>query len=96
MSLEAQVAALLLAVADPSEWTDSAESSEPADATPAPEDWYARHHGHALALSSLQVVQLVDLIEATFELVLTSDDVVRAHFATPAAIVARLRQRGLA
>ena len=77
ITLEAQVAALLLAVGDPSEEADPSED-------------------RALALSSLQVVQLVDLIEATFELVLTSDDVVRAHFATPAAIVARLRQRGLA
>lgn len=96
MTLEAQVAALLLAVADHSEPSEPSEPSEQAEATLAPDVWYARHHDRALALSSLQVVQLVDLIEATFELVLTSDDVVRAHFATPAAIVARLRQRGLA
>lgn len=61
----------------------------------SPDTWYSKYHGRALELSSLQVIQLVDLIEATFDLVLTSDDVVREHFATPAALVARLRLRGL-
>lgn len=70
--------------------------SEALDPELAPDAWYTKYQGRALELSSLEVMQLVDLIEATFDLVLTSDDVVRAHFATPAAIVARLRLRGAA
>lgn len=60
-----------------------------------PNTWYTKYCARPLELTSLQVVQLVDLIEATFEVVLTSDDVVRAHFATPGALVARLRLRGV-
>lgn len=55
--------------------------------------WYSKYHAHPLELSSLQVLQLVDLIEATFDLLLTSDDVVRAHFATPSALADHLSRR---
>lgn len=84
-ALGARIAALLLAVAP-----------ELPDATLPPADWLAAHAELALALSSLQVVQLVDLIEATFALTLRSADVVRATFASPAALIERLRARGAA
>lgn len=58
-----------------------------------PDTWYSKYHDHALDLSSLQVLQLVDLIEATFDLLLTSDDVIRAHFATPSALAHHLTRR---
>lgn len=41
-----------------------------------------------LELSSIQVVQLVDLIEATTGHVLSSREVTRANFATRAAMIA--------
>jgi len=77
------IASLLLAVA------------ELPEADLAPAAWYGKYHRHALELSSLQVVQLVDLIEASLDIVLTSDDVVRAHFATAEALVLHLSERGL-
>ncbi len=58
-----------------------------------PDTWYSKYHDLPLDFSSLQVLQLVDLIEATFDLLLTSDDVVRAHFATPAALADHLTRR---
>ena len=84
-SLDARVAALLLAVAP----------GLP-DAALRPDAWIATHRGLALALSSFEVVQLVDLIEASFALTLRSADVVRATFASPAALIERLRARGAA
>jgi len=82
--LEAWVARLLTTLA-----------SDLPDAQLAPEAWYRRHQALPLELASLQVMQLVDLIEASFEVVLSSLDVTRVHFATPAAIATRLRQRGV-
>lgn len=84
-TLEARVAAMLLAVVH-----DLPDADAPADA------WYSKHHALPLELESLQVIQLVDLIEATFDIVLSSLDVVRVHFASPAALATRLRQRGAA
>ena len=63
------------------------------DAELPPDTWYSKYRDLPLELSSLQVLQLVDLIEATFDLLLTSDDVVRAHFATPAALADHLARR---
>lgn len=73
-SLDAELLALLSAVADP-------DHPPPADPD-AP-----------LELRSLQVVSLVDLIEATFDLLLTSDDITRANFATRRALAALLGSR---
>ena len=81
--LKTRVTALLLAIAP-----DLPDTDLPPDA------WYSKHYALALELTSLQVVQLVDLIEASFDLVLSSLDVTRAHFATPASLATRLRQRG--
>lgn len=61
-----------------------------------PDAWYTKHQDLALALGSLQVVQLVDLIEATFDVTLTSADVVRAHFATARALMTHMQRRGRA
>lgn len=60
-----------------------------------PDDWFTANADRALELSSLQVMQLVDAIEASTGLLLTSDDVARTHFATAGALVARLSARGL-
>jgi|GEM_PF-3214425 len=84
-SLEARVAALLLAIVH-----------DLPDADALPDAWYSKHRDRELTLESLQVIQLVDLIEATFDIALSSLDVVRVHFASPAALVTRLRQRGAA
>lgn len=83
--LALEITRLLFAVAE----------DRPEPALP-PDTWYSKYSEHALELTSLQVVQLVDLVEATFDLVLTSEDVVRANFATPSALVARLQLRGAA
>ncbi len=84
-ALTTRVASLVLAIA-----ADLPDRDLPPDA------WYAAHAETPLALSSLEVVQLVDLIEASTDLLLTSADVTRAHFATAAALAARLAHRGLA
>lgn len=55
------------------------------------------HDDEPLCLDSLQVVDLVDLLEATFVdagLVLGSDDVTRENFATRRALRECLRARG--
>lgn len=47
-----------------------------------------------LSLRSIEVITLVDLLEATFEVVFTSDDVHPENFATPRALVALLERKG--
>lgn len=47
-----------------------------------------------LSLRSIEVITLVDLLEATFDVVFTSDDVHPSHFATPRALVALLERKG--
>jgi hypothetical protein len=84
-ALADHVAALVLAVA-----------ADLPDRDLAPAAWYAAHHDTPLALCSLEVVQLVDLIESSLDVLMTSDDVTRDNFATASALVARLRRRGLA
>lgn len=46
-----------------------------------------------LELGSLAVVQLVDLIEATFDIQLTSQDITRATFSTRASLLTMLAAR---
>ncbi len=48
-----------------------------------------------LALSSLQVIQIVDAVEVAFDVVLPTAAIIRENFATPAAIAALLRAHGV-
>ena len=48
-----------------------------------------------LALTSLQVIQMVDAIEVAFDVVLPTDAIIRDNFATPAAIAAMLGKHGV-
>lgn len=47
-----------------------------------------------LCLRSIEVITLVDLLEATFDIVFTSDDVHPSNFATPRALIALLERKG--
>jgi acyl carrier protein len=47
-----------------------------------------------LHLRSIEVITLVDLLEATFEIVFTSDDVHPDNFATPRALMGLLTRKG--
>lgn len=49
----------------------------------------------ALTLRSIEVITLVDLLESTFGIVFSSEDVRPSHFASPRALIALLRHKGV-